>query len=437
HGITSMLDAPVRRDGRIVGVVCHEHLGPVRHWSLLDQCAAAAIADIVARALEVRERKRAEARLRESEKFEVIGRLAGRLAHDFNNLLTVILGNAQLALQRPAVDPAERESLSQIVQAGEDASALIRQLLAYSRREVLRPRTIDLHEFVTAQISLVSRLLGDDIQLKTELGTSPLWVEIDPTEFQQVLLNLAANARDAMPHGGQFVLSLKQDPGPAKKSRVRLCARDTGSGIEPEVLPHIFEPFYTTKEAKLGTGLGLASVGEIIRRANAEISVSSSPGRGSSFEICFAAAAPPSPEPDSPALPQAKKKDPPARQGNTVLVVENDPALRKQLGEMLARQGTQVLEASGPVEALELIARGSDFDWVLTDQTLPKMDGARLICHLRDFRPNLPALLLGDKSRCPPAELEALQRTGPTVLLSKPLTAEELSSSLEMLAVPR
>ncbi len=436
-GITSMLDAPVRREGRIVGVVCHEHIGPARHWTILEQSTAAAIAEIVARALEVRERRRAEDRLRESEKFEVIGRLAGRLAHDFNNLLTVILGNAQLALQRQGVDPAERESLQQILQAGEGASGLIRQLLAYSRREVQIPRTIDLHEQLAGQLPLLRRLLGADVQLRAELGSHPLWVEIDPTQLQQVLFNLTANARDSMPQGGEFVLTLTGDPLSAPRTRVRLRARDTGLGITPEVLPHIFEPFFTTKEAKLGTGLGLASVGEIVRRADGEISVSSFPGRGSTFEIVLPQVSAPPAKCEAEKTSDAPVESTRAPARDTVLIVESDPSLRSALGQMLAQRGTHMLEASGPIEALELIARGEDFDWVLTDQVLPKMDGARLIGHLRDFRPNLPAVLMAETGRFAPADLEVLRRTGKTVVLTKPLTSQGLFSSMEVLSAGR
>ena len=433
-GITSMLDAPVRREGRIVGVVCHEHIGPPRHWSMLDQCAAAVVADIVTRALEVRDRRRAEERLRESEKFEVVGRLAGRLAHDFNNSLTVILGNAQLSLAREGGDPAERESLLQIVQAGEDASALIRQLLAYSRREVLHSRIIDLHEHIAGQLPLMRRLLGAKVQLRAELGAGPSWVELDPTQLQQVLFNLAANARDAMPRGGEFVLTLTHEVQPAF---VRLCVRDTGEGISPEALPHIFEPFFTTKEAKLGTGLGLASVAEIVQRASGKITASSNPGSGTTFEIVFPMAPAARIERAGEANSRAPLAAAAKHERDTVLVVAPEPALRRLLGDLLAERGTQVLEASGPVEALELLARGSRFDWVLTDQALTKMDGARLIGHLRDFRPNLPAVLMAETGRCAPSVLESLRRGGATAMLDKPLTSSGLSSSLEVLAASK
>ncbi len=438
-GITSMLDAPVRRDGRIVGVLCHEHIGPARHWSVLDQCSAAAMADIVVRALEVRDRRRAEARLREAEKFEVIGRLAGRLAHDFNNLLTVILGNAQLALQRQPADSADRDGLEQIIRAGEDSTGLIRQLLAYSRHEIVVPRVLDLRAEISAVVPMVQRLLGADVSVRCELGSKPCWVEIDPTQLQQVLLNLAANARDAMPHGGELHLTLSSASLPARvadeqpRSLILLRVRDTGAGIAPESLPRIFEPFFTTKEAKLGTGLGLASVAEIVRRAGGEVSAKSRPGQGATFDIQL-------PEVTDPAARRAGAA--PSKAANwtvknfkttTALIVQSDAPLRRAMASQLAEQQIGVLEASGPVEALEWLARGSQFDAVVTDYVLPKMDGVRLIGHLRDFRPNLPAVLVAEVGRCSQIELEALRKTGATELLAKPLIPGDLAGSLARL----
>jgi len=439
-GISSLLDAPVRRAGKIVGVVCHEHVGPQRQWSILDQCAAASIADIVARALEVRDRRRAEERLRESEKFEVIGRLAGRVAHDFNNLLTIIVGNAELGMMRCGANAPESSGLAQIGQAAEDAGALIRQLLSYARREPVRARRIDIVAHVEEMRGLVQRLLGQDVRVRFELCASPLWVALDPTRLQQVLLNLTANARDAMPQGGDFVLTLERGmaraPGQQRPSaHARLCVRDSGAGIDAQTLPRIFEPFFTTKSAKVGTGLGLSSVAEIVRQAGGQVSVSSPPGEGASFEILLpelqqqgetakgeaARSALP-----GPALPNGQA---------SVLLVEAEPNVRRVLRMALAQSGQQVVEAGEAVEALELYARGAEFDWILTDQVLPKMDGTRLIQHLRDFRPGLPAILIADFGACSDEQLDALRRTGQTLLLAKPLTPRDLQAALASLRV--
>ncbi len=438
-GITSMLDAPVRRDGRIVGVLCHEHTGPARHWSVLDQCSAAALADIVVRALEVRDRRRAEARLREAEKFEVIGRLAGRLAHDFNNLLTVILGNAQLALQRQSADSADRDGLEQIIRAGEDSTALIRQLLAYSRHEIVAARVLDLRAEVSSILPMLQRLLGADVAVRFELGSKPLWVEIDATQLQQVLLNLAANARDAMPHGGELHLTLSGETLPARmageqpRSLVRLRVRDSGAGISAEILPRIFEPFFTTKEAKLGTGLGLASVAEIVRRAGGEVSAESRPGQGATFDIRLPSVADPATQRTGQVQSKAQTRTVKNFKTTTALIVQSDVSLRRAMARQLADKQIGVLEASGPVEALEWLARGSPFDAVVTDYVLPKMDGVRLIRHLRDFRPNLPAVLVAEAGRCSQVELESLKKSGATELLAKPLTPGDLAGSLARL----
>jgi signal transduction histidine kinase/CheY-like chemotaxis protein len=428
--ITSMLDAPVRRDGRIVGVLCHEHSGPLRHWSLLEQCTAAALAEIVARALEVRDRRRAEARLRESEKFEVIGRFTGRLAHDFNNLLTVILGNAQLSLARHGQEPGDRELLQQIVQAGEDATALIRQLLTYARREPIRPCVIDLRAQLGLVMPMIRRLVGADVAVKEDLGRESLWVDVDPTQLQQILLNLAANARDAMPKGGEFRIGLARAPGAVHargeppSDGVRLSVRDTGAGIDPEVLPRIFEPFFTTKEPRVGTGLGLASVREIVHRAGGEIEVTSRLGEGTQFHIVF-------PEAREPAPAKLGARANGGAPGETALLVEADADARKNLARLLEGLGTRVVEAGGPVEALEVLARGTKFDWVATAQSLPKMDGARLIRHLRDFRPRLPAVLIAPAGKLSDAELEALRQTGPTSVLAEPVSDTALAALLK------
>ena len=437
-GITSLLDAPVRRDGRIVGVVCHEHIGPPRRWSVVDQCAAASIAGIVSRALEVRDRRRAEDRLREAEKFEVIGRLAGRVAHDFNNLLTIIMGNAELALMRSEPGSPNNVGLQQIAQAGEDASALIKQLLSFSRREVLRPKRIDIVARLASMRGLVERLLGQNVRARFELCSGPVWIALDPTQLQQVLLNLAANARDAMPAGGEFVLTLECIPAASVAGpQVRLRVRDTGEGIDANVLPRIFEPFFTTKSEKAGTGLGLSSVGEIVRQAGGQVSVTSAPGKGACFEILFPEAAPEQIAGAERANPTALGATSSVPGGEVVLLVEPESTVRKVLAQALTRAGLGVLEAVGPVEALETLARGSHFDWLLVDQVQPKMDGARLIEHLRDLRPHIPALLIADFGGCAGQQLEALRCGGPTVTLVKPVAPIDLRDALEALRAAR
>ena len=421
-GITSMLDAPVRRDGRIVGVLCHEHSGPARHWSILEQCTAAAMAEVVARAFEVRDRRRAEERLTEAEKFEVLGRFTGRLAHDFNNILTVILGNAQLALSHRGVEPQDRELLTQIVQASEDATTLIRQLLAFSRREPGRPEAVDLRAWASQALPMAARLLGSEVRVVEALGSEPLWVRIDPTQLQQVLLNLAANSRDAMPGGGEFRVSLSRS-GTGAGAFAHLCVEDTGAGIAPEVLPRIFEPFFTTKEPRLGTGLGLASVREIVRMAGGQVAVSSQPGHGTTFDIALPAALPPAPTPGGP-------------RGGTALLVIPDAALRGTLVTLLRDLGIDTLEAKGAVEALEVVASGRNFDWVAAAQVVGRMDGGRLVRHLRDFRPRVPALILLPKGASVDPDLPLLAQSGITATMPEPPTVGALETWLRQASAP-
>ncbi len=436
HGITSMLDAPVRQEGHIVGVLCHEHIGPVRRWTLLEQCNAAALADIVARAFEVRARRRLERRLRESEKFEVIGRLAGRLAHDFNNLLTVILGNAQLGLQRHPTESVEREGLEQIIGASEVASDLIRQLLAYSRREVIKPEIVDIHGLMKSLLPMLERLVGLDVHVTCDLGMGPMYVLIDPTQFQQVVLNLAANAREAMPAGGALTITMANEPANAaalrqgKGMRVRLSVVDTGRGIAPEILPHIFDSFFTTKDKNVGAGLGLASVAEIVRRAGGDVLVKSHVGRGSTFEILLPSQATSMLAIEPPG--GAAQSEPTVRKPGslTIILVEPDVKLRRAWTSDLTGGGFGVLEANGVVEALEWLARGSHVDAVVSGFQLQRMDGVALIRHLRDFMPQLPALLIADAARRGQIDLAALRETGPTELIAGPPAPRVLVEAL-------
>jgi two-component system, cell cycle sensor histidine kinase and response regulator CckA len=432
-GITSMLDAPMHRSGAIVGVVCHEHVGPARHWTIVDQCTAAVVAGLVTRAFEVRDLRQAEDRLREAEKFEVIGRLAGRISHDLNNLLTVIIGNAQLAMLDEHTDQ-DHEGLVQIVQASDDAAALIRQLLTYSRRSIAPPTIVDVVARLDDVRPLVERVLGRTVRARFELGDGPVWVALDPTQLQQVMLNFAANARDAMPLGGDFVVELSR-LREAEVPVVRLTVRDTGDGIAEHVLPRVFEPFFTTKDLKVGTGLGLDSVQEIVRQAGGRVAVASTAGEGTTFEVTLpeSAAARTAVEP-SPVAPPPRR-DGPARA--TVLVVEADDAVRRTLGLLATRAGCRVVEAADPRDALGVLARGELPDVVVTDQVLPGIDGARLVQAMRTTSPGLPAAIIADAGSYGEAELEVLRRAGATLVLDRPVRPGALGAALDLLVPAR
>lgn len=285
-GISSMLDAPIRRGGTVTGVVCIEHVGAPRHWTLLDQCAATGAANLLARACEVRDRRALEERVRQGERLEAIGHVAARVAHDFGNRLTAIGGMADIAASELPGDAPAREPLRRIHEEVEKASQLVRQLLALGRPphagESEAVASVDLSAVIARLLPVVRGVVGSSVRVEFEGAGAPLPVRIDPRDVEHVLLNLASNARDAMPHGG--TLRLETQAVPATRV-VRLVVADEGVGISEQARRHLFEPFYTTKPGGLGTGLGLASVHDVVRRAGGEIQVRSAPGMGTRFEI--------------------------------------------------------------------------------------------------------------------------------------------------------
>jgi PAS domain S-box-containing protein len=329
-----------------------------------------------------------------AQKLESVGRLAGGIAHDFNNLLTVVLGSTELLAQDLAAWPAaDRELLDEIRDAGERARTLTRQLLAFARRQVLAPVPLDVGAIVRGSEKLLHRLLGEGIELRLELEPGLWSVRCDPGHVEQIIMNLAANARDAMPDGGRLVIATSNVPGeaPTRSERVRLLVRDSGVGMSAEVKARLFEPFYTTKTEGKGTGLGLATVYGIVAQSGGTIAVTSAPGAGSSFEILLprhleastsdAAAAPP---------------DPVRRTGTeTLLVVEDDRAVRDTAVRALRRAGYQVLVAGDAASALALGADPAvSFDLLVVDIGLPGTRGTRVAEAICRSRPGLPVLFV-------------------------------------------
>src|SRR6266540_4204347 len=297
---------------------------------------------------DVTERKNLEAQLMQSQRLESIGRLAGGVAHDFNNLLTTIVGNTELALDSLPADHPVRADLSEIAQSADRATGLTRQLLAFARKQLIEPRPIDLNQLVLEMDKLLRRLIGEDIELATLLETDLWRVRADPGQIEQVILNLAVNARDAMPNGGKLTIetaNIEVDeslahlhPWMRLGSYVRLAVRDSGHGMSADVLAHVFEPFFTTKPVGKGTGLGLATVYGIVKQNEGYILVDSTPGQGTTFEIllpripdaALAAARPPAPIGSS-------------RGTETVLVVEDDPQVREVTVRAIRAGGYRVL----------------------------------------------------------------------------------------------
>jgi len=348
---------------------------------------------------DISERRSLEERLRQSQKMEAIGRLAGGVAHDFNNVLTAILGYAEL-LETGSRDEEVRRNAEEIRKAADRAAALTRQLLAFSRRQVLQPKVFNLNSVIPEMDTMLRRILREDIRLVVSLDPELGPVRADPGQLQQVLLNLAVNARDAMPEGGELrivtrnvVLSERSlagiprvEPGPY----VRLDVSDTGLGMDPEVQAHAFEPFFTTKERGGGTGLGLSMVYGTVKQSGGYITVASEVGRGTSFQIHL-----PRVEGQPEMISGASPRPIPRGGSETILLVEDEGSVRNLARAALAKAGYTVLAASGAEEALT-IARGhrGPIHLLLSDMVLPGLSGRRLAQELVTFRPETAILFM-------------------------------------------
>jgi signal transduction histidine kinase/ActR/RegA family two-component response regulator len=336
--------------------------------------------------------KQLEDRLRQAHKMEAVGRLAGGVAHDFNNLLTIIRGHCDLLLDRATGNNSQRLSIEQIRKAGERAVSMTRQLLAFSRKQVLQPRVLDLNAVVAEMGKMLPRLIGEHIEYVFQPEPQLAHVKADPGQIEQVIMNLVVNSRDAMPDGGKITVCTKNvlmDEAEARNyspmtvgAYVLLSVTDTGHGMSAETKAHIFEPFFTTKEIGKGTGLGLATVYGVVKQSGGFIWVDSAPGKGATFLIYLppvsSATISPTVESSQPAIPRGTE---------TILVVEDEPNVRELACEFLKSSGYSVLEAHDGLEALEILSRHTGvIHLVLTDMVMPKMSGVELISRARAAR---------------------------------------------------
>jgi PAS domain S-box-containing protein len=353
----------------------------------------------IAFVLDLTERRTLEDQLRQSQRLEVIGRLAGGVAHDFNNLLTPILGYAEMLLERFPSGP-QRSDVLEIQNAGRRAQVLTRQLLAFSRRQVLQPTIVDLNNLISDAARLLRRLIGEDVTLVLALAPNLGAVKVDVGQMEQVLMNLAVNARDAMPHGGTLTIETANvNFGPDYVVRhtavvpgrhVLLAVHDTGSGMDRETMSRIFEPFFTTKPVGHGTGLGLATVHGIVNQSNGHIWVYSEPGHGTTFKLYFPVT---EGRPAEAAAPAAVL--PVERGDETVLLVEDDDALREMSARALRALGYTVLEArDGATALLASKHHEGPIDLLLTDVVMPGMSGGDLAQQLLAGRPGLEVLYM-------------------------------------------
>ena len=345
---------------------------------------------------DVTERKRLEDQYRQTQKMEAIGRLAGGVAHDFNNLLTIINGYTDLVLDKLPSADMSRELLGDVKKAGTRASSLTRQLLAFSRQQILAPQVLDLNDVIVETDKMLRRLIGEDIDLETKLDRDLRRVKADPGQIEQVLLNLAVNARDAMPQGGMLTIETRnvdlrdEYPELAPGPYVMLAVSDTGHGMTREVKERIFEPFFTTKPAGHGTGLGLATVFGIVKQSEGYITVYSEPQLGTTFRIYL-------PETDKPLTMGRTYRSLHERpKGNeTILLAEDDEALRTLAKSALERQGYEVLQAANGADAIQLCERERGrIDLVITDVIMPEMGGRKLAEWLAGHRPEAKVLFV-------------------------------------------
>jgi two-component system cell cycle sensor histidine kinase/response regulator CckA len=372
---------------------------------------------------DVSERKRLERRLADAEKMEAIGRLAGGVAHDFNNLLTVISGYAEILLARDGGD-----ELAEIARAARQAAGLTRQLLAFSRRQVLNPTKLDLNEIVSGMESMLHRIIGDDVSVGTRLAGDLAPVEADRAQIERVIVNLAANARDAMPYGGALTIETRNveleghGEDDLTGPHALLAVSDTGVGMDEEVRSHLFEPFFTTKQGGEGTGLGLATVFGVVKQSGGGIYVYSERGSGTTFKIYLPAAECPE------GVVTATAREPePVTGTETVLVVEDDAHVRELVRLLLESNGYTVLSAQDPDEAVRACT-DLGVDLLLTDVVMPNVSGQELAARVGAAAPHVRVLFMSGYSD------EAVRRQGVldggAAFIEKPFTERGLTTKV-------
>jgi nitrogen-specific signal transduction histidine kinase len=376
-----------------------------------------------------------EEQLSQTNKMEAVGRLAGGVAHDFNNLLTIIGGYSQMLLDDNHNGDPRRDKLEQILNAANRAGTLTKQLLAFSRHQVLQPTVVNVNHLLTNMEAMLGRIIGEHIAIETELDPELCCIRADPHQLEQVVMNLAANARDAMPHGGVFRIETGMADATNIKTagsldgtgnRVRLTISDNGCGMDEQTRERAFEPFFTTKGIGKGTGLGLSMVYGIIHQNQGTIQVLSELGQGTVFELYFPAVTEAEAEEGGPSKPRRKPKA-----TETILLAEDEPAVRRLVRETLQQLGYTVLEAADGYEAVR-VAEGTkgDIDLLLTDVIMPLMNGHELAIRLDAIRPGTKVLYMSGYTD----DVLAFHGIGREIdFIQKPFSRTELAEKLEQL----
>ncbi len=404
---------------------------------------AAQLIRMIGTTRDVTDRHELEEQLRQAQKMEAVGRLAGGVAHDFNNMLNVILGYSDLLLAKPLLEDSVHRRTVEIRKAAVHAAALTQQLLAFSRQQVLQPRVVNLADILAALQGMLGRMLGAHIEIATMLDEHLAPVRIDPTQVQQVIINLAVNARDAMPQGGKLNFEFKNVTLDESQVRtdgippgiyVMLAVSDNGSGMTAEVQKRVFEPFFTTKGVGEGTGLGLATVYGIVRQSGGYIRLDSKPGAGTTFQIFFPRVE--RHEETPPPLPEEPLQQHAVSAVGTILVVEDDPGVRALVEEVLQSAGYNVLMAQDGTQALRISAEyAGPIQLLLSDVIMPKMGGKEVATRLTEPRPDMPVLFMSGYPKNEMAQNGSLN--GEVHFLQKPWTPRGLCEKIESLLSAR
>jgi len=423
-GITSMLDAAILSHGTMIGVVCHEHRGVPRVFTLEERDFAASIADVVSLTLEESKRLALEEQLRHAQKMEAIGLLAGGISHDFNNLLNIIVGYAELSAKALPGDHPAAAHVAKITDACTRAAELVRKILTFARGHVLRVEPLEFGGVLRDFSTLVTRVLGEDIELVVSSSDEAMIVEADRTQLEQILLNLCTNARQAMPQGGRLSLDARPvdvvegAPGRA----VHLQVSDTGHGIDETTMSRLWEPFFTTKRE--GTGLGLSMVYGIVRQHGGTIRAESRVGHGSTFHVYLplhgeTMAQHPEPAP----APELRGRE-------TILIAEDELLIRELLNDSLSDLGYTVRFAENGAEAADIFAAEPDaFDMVILDVVMPKLSGPEALTKMLAVRPDVRALFISGHAPESARLSEQLQVAG-RAFLAKPFLLDALATKV-------